>query len=86
MALTCVGVAGHTCIFRVVTIVLLPHVMRTLLQRELIACTLHAIQPDGTNTLAKAGPGPRLGHSSVSQNKQSHNLAQQYVTKEGDHT
>lgn len=60
---TCVGAAGDAGVLHVVTVVLLPLAMRTLIQEELVSGALHSIQQDRTGTLTKVSPGPGLGHT-----------------------
>lgn len=57
---TCERVAGHSCIFRVQTVVFPPGTFWTLLQSELIARATHLVQQHVTWTLAKMclAPGP----------------------------
>lgn len=83
VALTCVRVARHPGILYVVTVVLVPDVMRTLLQREFIAWTLNPIQEDGTNTLAEVGPGPCLGHAPDGQD--THTTTKHHVLSVQEH-
>lgn len=47
-ACTCIRAAGDPSILHVVTVVLLPVAMRTLIQEQLVSCAFHRIQQDGT--------------------------------------
>lgn len=60
---TCIRAAGDPCILHVVTVVLLPLAMRTLIQGQFVSGALHSIKQDRTRTLSKVGPGPGLGHA-----------------------
>lgn len=50
LALTCVWVAGNPGGFRAVALLLLPVVVRTLIQREFVTCTLHLAKQDGSKS------------------------------------
>lgn len=62
---TCIWVTGHSSVLHVVTVVLAPGCVRTLLQRELISCALYPVQQDGPSTGAKMRPRPCLWHTTV---------------------
>lgn len=60
---TRVRAAGDPGVLHVVTVVLLPVAMATLLQEELISCALHSIQQDRAGPLTEVSPGPGRGHT-----------------------
>lgn len=60
---TCKRAAGDPCILHVVTVVLLPVAVGTLLQKELVPRALHGIQEDRARTLTEVSPRPGLRHT-----------------------
>lgn len=63
----CTGVraAGDPGVLHVVTVVLLPVAMGTLIQEELVSGALHGVQQDRSRTLTEVSPRPRLRYTAA---------------------
>lgn len=71
---TCVGAAGDPRVLHVVTVVLLPVAVGTLIQRQLISGALYSIQQDRAGPLPEVSPGPGLSHPTEETNTKTNRV------------